>query len=329
MNLTTSYLGLTLRHPFVVGASPLGDDLDSVKRLEDAGASAIVLRSLFSEQVLREQNRGFADGQVIRDGHPDPFAFLPRAERFPFGPEEYVAHLAQVKSTVACPVIASLNGASPGDWLGYARVMEEAGADALELNTYELPSGAESSADVEERTLEIVRAVRETVRIPVSVKLSPFYTSLEHFARQLDARDVAGLVLFNRFCQPDIDPSRLQVSDHLVLSSSAELPLRLRWLAILSERLRCSLAASGGVHGAVDGIKAIMAGAHVVQVVSCLLSRGPEYLGRLVKETAAWMEEREYSSIDEIRGLMNLGACPDPSAYERSNYVLMLQTRNR
>jgi dihydroorotate dehydrogenase (fumarate) len=326
MDLSTKYLGLTLPHPFMPGASPLADHLDTVRRLEDAGASAIVLRSLFEEQIAREQVSAF----VHMDRHGESFAealtFFPSPEKFVFGPEEYLEHLRRVKEAVRVPVIASLNGTAPGRWLDYPPLMQQMGADALELNLYHLALDPEvSGAEVERLALEVVREVRRSVRIPVAVKLSPFYSSLAHFAVQLDRAGADGLVLFNRFYQPDIDPQGLQVARSLQLSTASELPLRLRWLGVLSSRVRASLAVTGGVHTAVDAIKAIMAGAHAVQVVSALLQRGPSYLRTLREEAEAWMGSQEWNSLDGMRGNMSLARCPDPAVYERANYMLMLQ----
>jgi dihydroorotate dehydrogenase (fumarate) len=310
----------------MAGASPLADRLEDARRLEDAGAAAIVLRSLFEEQISREQVAAF----VHMDRHGESFAeaisFFPSPEKFVFGPEEYLDHLRRVKDAVAVPVIASLNGTVPGRWLDYPPLMQQMGADALELNLYHLALDPEvSGPEVERLALEVVREVRRSVSIPVAVKLSPFYSSLAHFATQLDRVGVDGLVLFNRFYQPDIDPQDLQVARSLQLSTSAELPLRLRWLGVLSGRVRASLAVTGGIHTAVDAIKAIMAGAHGVQVVSALLQRGPSYLRSLREEAEAWMAKHEWNSLEGMRGNMNLARCPDPAVYERANYMLMLQ----
>ena len=224
------------------------------------------------------------------------------------------------------PFIASLNGYTLGGWLDYAKLMQEAGADALELNVYQLATDANESADsIEARTIEMVRAVRGAVRVPLAVKLSPFYTALGHFARRLDEAGANGLVLFNRFYQPDIDIEELQVRRAVYLSHSSELPLRLRWLAILSGKVEASLAVSGGVHTVVDVIQSVMTGAHAVQIVSALLQRGPAHLAVLRQELTKWLEEHEYDSLRQMQGSMNLASCPDPRVYERANYMLMLQ----
>lgn len=326
MDLTTSYLGLTLPHPFMPGASPLVDDLDTVKQLEDAGAAAIVMHSLFEEQIVREQVATFLHTEKHGESFAEALCYFPSPERFALGPEEFLEQLVRIKGAVSIPVIASLNGTTLGGWLDYAKAMEQAGADALELNVYSLATDSdEPGATIEERTLEMLRAVKARVRIPVAVKLSPFYTSLAHFGQRLAAAGADGLVLFNRFYQPDIDVEELHAVRSLVLSTSQELPLRLRWLAILSGRQGASLAVSGGIHTAVDAVKAVMAGAHAVQMVSCLLKHGPRYLKVVRDRFTEWMERHEYSSLQQMQGSMNLTACPDPAAYERANYMLILQ----
>ena len=326
MDLTTTYLGLPLRNPFMPGASPLGDDLDLVRQLEDAGASAIVLRSLFEEQVVRADTGymvGAHDGHVMAEG----LSFLPQADPHALWPEEYLRQIARVKAAVSVPVVASLNGTTRGGWLRYAALIEQAGADALELNVYHaLAERDRSGAEIEEETIGLVRDVKASVGIPVAVKLSPFWSNLANMAARLTSAGADGLVLFNRFYQPDIDPENVQVRRTLTLSSPAELPLRLRWTALLSGQVRASLAVTGGVHDAKDAVKCVLAGAHAVQVVSVLMERGPAYLGQLIAETARWMDANEWPSLSEMRGYMNLARCPDPAAYERVNYSLILES---
>jgi len=326
MNLSTTYMGFTLPHPLIPGASPMVDDLDTVRRLEDAGAPMIVMHSLFEEQLRGEQvaaNRAIDSGESLS---AEAGGFFPPSDAFALGPEEYLDQIQRIKRAVRVPVIASLNGSTPGGWLEYARLIESAGADGLELNLYELAlDPGESGAEVERRELEIVRTVRGSVRIPLVVKLSPFYSSVAHFAAQLDGLGVDGIVLFNRFYQPDIDPEQL-VLKRINLSSPAELPLRLRWLAALSGRVRASLGVTGGVHTALDAVKAIMAGAHGVQMVSALLSNGPGHLTRVRDNLAIWLAEHEYESIQQMCGSMSLSRCPNPHAYERANYIQMLQS---
>jgi len=326
MDLSTTYLGLKLPHPFMPGASPLVDDVNMVKRLEDAGAAAIVMHSLFEEQIARERygrvlhlrKRGVSSAQALR--------YLPSPERFALGPEEYLAQIVRIKETVHIPVIASLNGTTPGGWLNYASLIERAGADALELNISALTIDPEESAQaVEDRTIEMLLAVKRTIGIPVAVKLSPFHTSLAHFARRLDEAHADGLVLFNRFYEPNIDPGTHKPDTRTYLSTPHELPLRLQWLAILSGRVRPSLAVTGGVHEALDAVKAVMAGAHAVQVVSALLLKGPEHLRRLRAETEAWMQRHGHESLEMICGSTSLAECPDPGLYERTGDILRRQ----
>lgn len=324
MDLSVRYLGLRLAHPLIAGASPLSGDLDMVRRLEDSHAAAIVLNSLFEEQITGEQLAMVSAMDEPGESFAEALSYLPSPSEFRLGPEEYLEHLARVKAAVAIPVIASLNGATPGGWLSAALLLEDAGADALELNVYQLATDPELlGADLEERILTMVASIKERVRIPLAVKLSPFHTSLAHFAARL-AESADGLVLFNRFYQPDIDIERLEVERTLHLSTAEELPLRLTWLAVLSAQLKISLAASGGVHTAFDAVKAMMAGAHVVQMVSALLQRGPEHLRLVHDELDRWISEHGYSSLAELRGSMNLSRCPDPAAYERANYMRML-----
>jgi dihydroorotate dehydrogenase (fumarate) len=328
MDLSTTYLGLTLPHPLVVGASPLCDDLDTVRRLEDAGAAALVMHSVFEEQIVRERRRTIAD----LDSHIDAFAeaasFLPQPAEFKIAPDEYLEQIRRIRAAVAIPVIGSLNGVTPSGWLDYARSIQDAGAAALELNTYYIASDpSEDAASVERRTLDIVRAVKRAVTIPIAVKLSPFFSAFAHFATALETAGADGLVLFNRFLQPDIDIVELEVRPEHHLSEQSELLLRLRWLAILSgQQRRLDLAASGGVHEATDVVKAVMAGAHAVQMVSALLRHGPAHM-RVVRDgLARLVEELGYRSIAEMRGCMNLAKCPNPSAFERANYVRVLHS---
>jgi dihydroorotate dehydrogenase (fumarate) len=326
MNLETTYLGLALPHPFVSGASPLVDQLDIVRRLEDAGAAAITMNSLFEEQITHEQMSAFFATELSGESSPEALSYFPASSPLGRGPENYLEHLRRVRDAVAVPVIGSLNGSTPGGWLRYARLMEEAGADALELNVYALATDPlRSAAEIEDDTVEMVGAVSEALEIPLAVKLAPFYTSLAHFAGRLVDAGAGGLVLFNRFYQPDIDIEELTVERSLHLSQTSELALRLRWLAILSGQLRTSYAVTGGIHYATDAVKALMAGADAVQLVSALLRHGPERLRALREELARWLEEHEYDSVAQMRGSMNLESCPDPAAFERANYMLILQ----
>lgn len=329
MDLSTTYMGFKLAHPLIPGGSPMTGNLDTVRQLEDAGAPMIVMHSLFEEQIRAEQiasSGSYARGESLS---AEASSLLPEPEGYSLGPDEYLAQVARIKRAVKVPVIASLNGTTPGGWTRYAELIQQAGADGLELNLYELAFDArESASDVEQREQDIVRAVRAAVKIPLAVKLSPFYSSPAHFVSRLDAIGVDAVVLFNRFYQPDIDPELLEVR-RVSLSNPAELMLRLRWLAVLSGRTRAALAVTGGVHSATDAIKAVMAGAHGVQMVSALLQHGPAHLRRVREDIAVWMNEHEYNSISQMRGSMSLERCPDPKVYERANYIHILQTWER
>jgi dihydroorotate dehydrogenase (fumarate) len=326
MDLSTTYLGFELGHPLMPGASPMVDDLDMVRRLEDAGASAIVMHSLFEEQILNEQREA-----LLFESHAESSAeavsYLPEPELFALGPDEYLEQIQRIRRAVSVPVIASLNGTTPNSWIEYARLIEQAGAHALEVNVYHLATDPdENGEDVERRTLETAEAVKTSVTIPVAVKLSAFFSSFSNLARNLDRAGADGLVIFNRFYQPDIDVEALDVVPTVRLSDSGELLLRLRWLAILSGRVRASLAVTGGVHTALDAIKAVMAGAHAVQMVSALLKRGPEHLRYVREEMAQWLEEHGYESLRQMQGSMSLEKSGNPAALERTNYMRVLQS---
>ena len=330
MNLDTTYLGLALPHPFICGASPLVDDLDNVRRLEDAGAAAIVMNSLFEEQITHDAMSAWFADELPDEPPPEALAFFPESSALGRGPDAYLEHLRRVKRAVAVPIIGSLNGSTPGGWLDYARLIQEAGADALELNVYALATDPwRGAAEIEAQTVEMIRAVRGALQIPLAVKLSPFYTSFAHFAERLVDAGVDGLVLFNPFYQPDIDIERQTVDRSLHLSLASDLALRLRWLAILSGQIRTSYAVSGGIHAAADAIKAVMTGADAVQMVSELLAHGPERLRTLREEFAYWLADHQYESIAQLRGSMNLGNCSDPAGYERANYMLILRSWHR
>jgi len=327
MDLATSYLGIPLPHPFISGASPLSDNLDTVRRLEDAGAAAITLRSLFAEQLDAEGLATHRAMDGISHASPEAATYLPDPDDFLLGPDAYLDHLAQVKAALAIPVVASLNGARADGWVDYARQIAAAGADALELNLYDVVTDPELSSDeVERQRREIVATVAQALDIPVAVKLSPFYTGLPAFARRLQRAGAAGMVLFNRFFEPDLDIEELEVTTGHRPSDSGLLLLRLRWLAILRPSFTGSLAVSGGVHTVDDAVKAIMAGADAVQLVTCLLRHGPGYLTELRDGVTAWLEEHEYESVEQARGSMDLGHCPNPAAYRRAQYMRLLQT---
>ena len=326
MDLSTTYLGLRLAHPLVVGASPLVDDLDRVKRLRDAGAAAFVMHSLFEEQLLLEHSAQAAYVEGFEHTFAEAADFLPKPSEYVLGPSEYLEQIQKVKALVDVPVIGSLNGVTDSGWLDYAEQIRQAGADAIELNLYSLPTNPDESAlAIEQRMTDMVRHVRKSVRIPIAVKLSPFFTSPVNFCKELVAAGADGLVVFNRFYQPDIDIEELAVERSLELSSSSELRLRLRWLAILSARLSTSLAVTGGVHTSTDALKAVMAGAHAVQVVSAILKNGPGWIEDTRNEMSQWLDAHEYESLAQAHASMNLSKCPDPGAYERGNYVRILR----
>jgi dihydroorotate dehydrogenase (fumarate) len=326
MDTSTSYLGMKLPHPFVAGASPLGAHLDRIRRLEDAGAAAVVLHSLFEEQIsLAEEGR-------IR--HMDPeapefgaaLADYPPPSDYLMSPEAYAEHIGRAKQAVRIPIIASLNGTSAESWLRFARIIEQAGADALELNMYEVVTDLSvSSAAIEHQLYEVTRELKRQLKIPIAVKLSPFFAAFGHVARQLDLAGADGLVMFNRFYQPDIDVTTISAAPRLELSTSAELLLRLRWLAILHGRVRPSLAISGGVATPTDGIKALLAGADAVQLVSAILLHGTAYLSAMTQGLERWMEWHKLATLAEVRGRVSLDHTPDPAAFERANYIRTLQ----
>ena len=326
MDIKTTYLGLELKNPIVCGSCPLGTNVDTVRQLELGGAAAVVLPSLFEEEIL-----GAVQAQMEMEsagaGFAEASSYLPNPDGYHVGPNEYLGHLTAAKEAVSIPVIASLNGTTPGGWTGYAKKVEAAGADAIEINTYYLATDPGETGDqVEQRTLDIVKGVKEAVSIPVAVKLSPFYSSLSNFAAKLEGAGADGLVLFNRFYQPDLDIEELDVVPNLRLSTADELRLRLRWLAILSSQVGMSLAATGGAHNAVDVIKAVMTGAHSVQMVSALLIHGPEHIARTLEAMEFWLNEHDYESLRQMQGSMNMAKVPNAAKLTRANYMKMLDS---
>jgi dihydroorotate dehydrogenase (fumarate) len=327
MDLSTTYLGFKLAHPFMPGASPLVDDLDMVKRLEDAGAPAIVMHSLFEEQITHDQLGQMVNVEMHEDAFAEALSYFPRPDDYRLGPDAYLEQIRKIKATVKVPVIASLNGTTPAGWLQYSKLIDEAGADALELNLYYLATSAwETGEQVERRTLEAVKVVKQAVKLPLAVKLSPYFSSFAHFARELDEAGANALVMFNRFYQPDIDVEELEVVPRLPLSNPPSLLLRLRWIAIVYGHVKADIACSGGVHTGLDGLKAVMAGANAVQMVTALLHNGPTHLTSVRDEVARWLEEHEYDSLAQARGSMSHENCPNPQALERANYMKALQT---
>lgn len=327
IDLTTKYLGLTLKNPFVAASSPLTDKLDKVKAMEEAGVAAIVLPSLFEEQIINESWKLHNDLTRGTESFAEALSYLPDTGRYSIGPEKYLEKLSKTKQTVNIPVFGSLNGISTGGWIEYAKNIEDAGADGLEINLYDIVTDPETtSAQLENAHIELVRDICDKVKIPVAVKLSPFYTSLPNFTLRLSKAGVTGLVLFNRFYQPDFDLDELKVVPNLVLSNSNEMRLPLRWIAILYRRIPVDFGLTSGVHTAMDLIKAIMAGASVTMVTSELLLHGVDRISEILADVQTWMEENEYESVTQMRGSMSQTAVGDPSAFERANYMRVLSS---
>jgi len=325
-DLSTTYMELELKSPLVAAASPLSRTLDSIKRLEDAGASAITMYSLFEEQVTLESealDRYLTQGT---ESHAEALSYFPDLGVYNVGPEDYLNLILKAKQSVDVPIIGSLNGVSMGGWIDYAKKIQEVGADALELNVYYIPTDPMmSSADVEAMYLDLVRSVKGSIKIPVAVKLGHFFSAFANFSKQLDAAGVNGLVLFNRFYQPDFDLDELEVTHKLSLSRSSELLVRLRWVAILYGRLQADMAVTGGVHTAEDVLKSMMAGAKVATMASALLQNGVDHLRTVEADLIRWMEEHEYESIKQMQGSMSQRKVAEPAAFERANYIKVLQ----
>ncbi len=327
MDLSTKYLGLELKHPIVASSSPLSSDVDGIKRMEDGGAAAIVMFSLFEEQI-RQENAMFE--HVLEQGterFAESLSYFPEIEDYAVGPERYIELLRKGVEATDVPIIGSLNGVTSEGWIDYAKEIQQAGAAALELNVYHIPADlSESGRAVEERYLNVLRAVRSAVTIPVSMKLSPFFSAIGDMCKQFDDAGADGLVLFNRFYQPDFDLENLEVVNTLELSAPSEIRLPLLWIAILHGRLTCSLAATRGVHSKDEVIKYVMAGADAVMTTSALLKHGPGFIKTLVDDVRDWMERREYSSIEQMKGSMSQQHVADPSAFERANYIKILES---
>lgn len=326
MKLATTYLGLQLRSPFVIGASPFSENTTVARQLQDSGAGAIVMRSLFEEQIDAEAFALMHNTETAAESNAEATSYFPKFAEYQLSPDKYLRQIEELKGALTMPVIASLNGVRPGGWTDYARRFEAAGADAIEINLYELVTQPIAGDEVEAEMVETVRQVVGAVRIPVAVKLSPFYTSIVHFVSLLEQAGASGVVLFNRFYQPDFNIEELAATPQLALSDRSELLLRLRWLAILSPRVRCSLSATGGVHTTSDVVKAVLAGADTVQLVSVLLRHGPRFLTTLLNGLREWLDEHDYDSIGQLRGVMSHRRCPDPAAFERANYIRILQS---
>jgi len=327
MQTDTSYLRLRLPHPFMAGASPLGYSLDALRRLEDAGCAAVVLPSLFEEQITLEDQGRIAGVNVYDAAFTEVFAQFPEPEEYPLQPHEYAEHVRRAKAALAIPVIASLNGRTKESWLKFAETIQQAGADALELNMYQVVTDlGVPAAHVESQLVGVVEALKDILRIPIAVKLSPFFTAAGNVARRLSDAGADGLVLFNRFYQPDIDINTLTAVSRADLSDSSELLLRIRWLAILHGRIVASLAVSGGVATPADGIKALLAGADAVQLVSSLLRHGPAYIATMRSGLEEWLARQQDDSLDSVKGMLSLQTRRDPGAFERAHYIKILQS---
>jgi dihydroorotate dehydrogenase (fumarate) len=325
MDLSTTYLGMKLKNPIVASASPLSRSMDSMRRLEDAGASAIVMHSLFEEQVTNEAESLDFYKSYGTESYAEALTYFPDTGDYQFAPEEYLEIVAKAANKLEIPVIASLNGITPGGWISYAKKMAEAGASALELNVYYIPTnGTMTGVDVENRYLEMLKQVHGSVQIPVAVKLSPFFSSIPNIAQRLVSEGADGLVLFNRFYQPDIDLEELDVKPGVGLSDSYANRLPMRWIGILFGKVKASLAATSGIHTAEDVLKLTMVGADVTMMCSALLMHGPEYIGKVLQDVENWMKEHEYESIEQMKGSLSHKSIAEPSAYERANYMKAL-----
>jgi dihydroorotate dehydrogenase (fumarate) len=325
MDLSTNYMGLSLKNPLVASPSPLCQKIDNIRKMEDSGAAAVVLHSLFEEQITlesQELDRYLTQGT---ESYAESLSYFPDLGNYRIGPEEYLEHVRQAKDAVDIPIIGSLNGVSTGGWIEYAKAIEDAGAHALELNIYYIPTSVDmTSQQVEGMYTDLVRNVKKSIDIPVAVKLSPYFSSMPQMARQLDVAGADALVLFNRFYQPDLDLENLQVAPNLELSTSSELRLRLRWVAILFGHILADMAITGGVHTAEDALKAIMAGANVAMMTSALLVNGIEHLTKVRDGMEQWMEKHKYESISQMRGSLSQRAIVEPAAFERANYMKVL-----
>jgi dihydroorotate dehydrogenase (fumarate) len=325
MDLKTKYLGITLRSPIVVSASPLSEYTQNIKMMEDAGAGAIVLYSLFEEQIRLEQQELHYHTTMGTESFAESLSYFPEPEEFKLGPEEYLKHIQDAKTAVDIPIIASLNGSTIGGWTEYSKEMEKAGADAIELNVYYIPSDPTlSGANVEQTYVDILRSVKSAVDIPVSIKLSPFFSNMANMAERLDDAGANGLVLFNRFYQPDIDLEEFEVTPNVQLSTSQAMRLPMRWIAILKDKIAADLAATSGIHTGIDVVKMLLVGANVTMLCSALLKHGIFHIQNVEKHLIEWMEQNEYNSVGEMIGAMSQQKTTDPSAFERAQYMKAL-----
>ncbi|MEI8289180.1 MAG: dihydroorotate dehydrogenase-like protein [Verrucomicrobiota bacterium] len=325
MDLTTNYLGLKLRSPLVVSASPLSEDIDNIKRMEDAGAAAVVMYSLFEEQLRQDRLELNQNLQQGTESYAEALSYFPEPDEFKLGPEEYLKHIAAAKKATRIPIIASLNGSSTGGWTEYAKQIQKAGADAIELNIYYIPTDLNlTGTEVELTYLEILKSVKANVTIPVAVKLSPFFSNFANMAKRLDQAGANGLVLFNRFYQPDIELESLEVKPNILLSTPMAMRLPLRWIALLHGRVNASLAATSGIHRASDALKMLLVGADVTMLCSALLRHGIPQITAIERELTAWLTEHEYESVSQLKGSLSQKKCPEPAAFERAQYMKAL-----
>jgi dihydroorotate dehydrogenase (fumarate) len=329
VDLKTTYLGLKLKNPLVASASPLSQKVETVQALEEAGISAVVMYSLFEEQIIRDSMKLQEDIERTQFVHPESIDFFPDYGQYSIGPESYINHLEKVKKAVNIPVIGSLNGVSTGGWIEYAQKIEQAGADALELNLYYLPTDIELTCNqLENAYVTLIQDIRGKINLPIAVKISPSFTALPNFAKRISEAGADGLVLFNRFYQPDFDLDELEVVPNLKLSKSDELRLPLRWIALLYGRVDIDFALTSGVHKAEDVLKAMMAGANVAMTASALLKKGPKRAAKILNKLVEWMDENEYDSVQQMQGSMSQKSVADPAAFERANYLKVLSSYN-
>jgi dihydroorotate dehydrogenase (fumarate) len=327
MDLTTTYLGMNLKNPIVPSASPLSRDIGNIKEMEDAGAAAVVLYSLFEEQITHEALELYFHTVTHQESYAEATSYFPETEVYNMGPEEYLEQIRKAKEAVQIPVIASLNGATPGGWTDYAKKIEQAGADALELNVYMLATDVnKSSHDIENTYIEILKLVKSTIKIPVTMKISPYFSSLAGFAKKLDDAGADGLLLFNRFYQPDIDLDTLEVVPNVLLSNPQSMRLPLRWIAILYGRIKADLAATSGIHSAEDVIKMVMVGAKITEMFAALHQYGIGHIRNVLRDIKTWMIDHEYESFEQMRGSMSHRSAANPAAFERANYMRALSS---
>ncbi|MBN2356999.1 dihydroorotate dehydrogenase-like protein [candidate division KSB1 bacterium] len=330
MDLTTTYMGLKLKNPLVPSASPLSKELDTIKKLEDAGAAAIVMYSVFEEQIAFEAEELSHFLSYGSESYAEAVSYFPQSQDFNLGPEEYLEHIRKAKQATHIPIIGSINGVTTGGWIEYAKKIEQAGADALELNVYFLATDAnQNGGEIEQLYIDILKAVKNSVSIPVAIKLSPYFSSMAQMAKRFDQAGADALVMFNRFYQPDLDLEALEVKPGVVLSTSDDLRLPLRWIAILYGRIKANMAGSTGVHTAQDALKLIMAGADVAQMCAALLNNGPNYLAKVLSDMKQWLETHEYDAITTMKGSMSQKNIAEPKAYERANYIKALNEFGR